>query len=200
MSNLEATVEQCRTGDQQAWNTLVDETVGPIYRLCVSYAPTSAEAEELTQDVYLKIWQNLHQYKPDSSFTAWAWRVARNLLTDAFRRSRRERQQAWLDAEVLERLPASDDPQTSAERKQRLRLVQQGLRRIDDELAELVLMRDFVGLSYREIADSLELPLGTVKSRLNRARLELADEVRRRVHLRAVPDQGSPGTFSGSVV
>lgn len=197
MSDLEATVERCRAGDEQAWNTLVDETVGPIYRLCVSYAPTSAEAEELAQDVYVKIWQNLHQYRPSSSFTAWAWRVARNLLTDAFRRSRRERQQAWLDAEVLERLPAADDPQTAAERKQRLRLVEQGLRRIGDELAELVLMRDFVGLSYQEIADSLELPLGTVKSRLNRARLELADEVRRRINLRAVPNERPTRTLSG---
>ncbi len=186
MGDLETTVERCRAGDDAAWNALVAATIGPLYRLAASYAPSAAEAEELTQEIYLKLWQNLHQYRPGSSFMAWAWRVARNLLVDAWRRSRMERRQAWLDPEILERLPSADDPHHAAERRQRLQLVARGLRRLDSELAELVLLRDFAGWSYREIADSLELPMGTVKSRLNRARLELAEEVRRQVRLRVV--------------
>ena len=187
MSDLEATVERCRRGDEAAWDALVGATIGPLYRLAAGYAATAAEAEELTQEIYLKLWQNLEHYRPGSNFMAWAWRVARNLLVDAYRRSRRERRQAWLDPDILDRLPASDDPHAAAQRRQQLALVAQSLRRLDEELAELVLLRDFAGWSYQEIAEALGLPLGTVKSRLNRARLLLAEEVERRSRLRAVP-------------
>jgi RNA polymerase sigma-70 factor (ECF subfamily) len=184
---LEATVERCREGDEAAWSALVGTTLRPIYRLCASYAPSAAEAEELTQEVYFKLWESLHHYSPGSNFMAWAWRVARNLLIDSYRRSHRERTAAWLDPEIIERLPASDDPHEESLRRQRLRLVAAGLRQLPEELASLILMRDLAGWSYTEIAEALDLPVGTVKSRLNRARLELATVVRRRMHLRVVP-------------
>ncbi len=195
MDDLEATVERCRAGDDEAWSALVGATMGPIYRLCASFAPSAAQAEELTQDVYLKIWENLEQYRAGSNFMAWAYRVAKNLLIDAHRRGRHERNAAWLDPEVLERLPGSDDPHRQTERRERLRLVAQGLAQIEEDLARLVLLRDFAGLSYQEMAEGLNLPLGTVKSRLNRARLELATAVQRRLKIRAVP----AGTASGEV-
>jgi len=185
--DLETTVERCREGDEEAWSALVNTTMRPIYRLCASYAPSAAEAEELTQEVYFKLWENLHRYNSGSSFMAWAWRVAKNLIIDSYRRSRRERQAAWLDPEVLDNLPGSDDPHEQTERRQRLRHIALGLQQLDEELATLVLMRDFSGMSYQEIAEAQQLPLGTVKSRLNRARLELATAVRRRLHIRAVP-------------
>jgi RNA polymerase sigma-70 factor (ECF subfamily) len=185
--DLEQTVERCREGDEEAWSALVNATLRPIYRLCASYSPSAAEAEELTQEVYFKLWENLHRYDSGSNFMAWAWRVAKNLIIDSYRRCRRERQAAWLDPEVLDRLPASDDPHEHTERRQRLRLIAGGLRQLDEELATLVLMRDFAGMSYQEIAEAQQLPLGTVKSRLNRARLELATAVRRRLQIRAVP-------------
>ena len=184
---LEATVERCREGDEAAWSALVGTTLRPIYRLCASYAPSAAEAEELTQEVYFKLWENLYHYSPGSNFMAWAWRVARNLLIDSYRRSHRERTAAWLDPEIIERLPASDDPHEESLRRQRLRLVAAGLRQLPEEFASLILMRDLAGWSYTEIAEALDLPVGTVKSRLNRARLELATVVRRRMHLRVVP-------------
>lgn len=196
MDDLEATVERCRAGDDEAWAALVSATMGPIYRLCASFAPSAAQAEELTQDVYLKIWENLERYKPGSNFMAWAYRVARNLLIDAHRRGRHERSAAWLDPEVLERLPGSDDPHRQTERRERLRLVAQGLAQIDEDLARLVLLRDFAGLSYQEMAEGLNLPLGTVKSRLNRARLELATAVQRRLKIRAVPAGAASGEAS----
>ena len=191
MAELEATVERCREGDEDAWSALVSTTLRPIYRLCASYAPSAAEAEELCQEVYFKLWENLHRYKTGSNFMAWAWRVAKNLIIDSYRRSRREREAAWLDAEIIDRLPAADDPHEQTERRQRLRLIATSLRQISEELATLVLMRDFAGMSYQEMAEATELPLGTVKSRLNRARLELATSVRRRVQIRAVPPTGS---------
>ncbi|MFV2072346.1 MAG: RNA polymerase sigma factor [Thermoanaerobaculales bacterium] len=187
MAELESTVERCREGDEDAWSALVGATLKPIYRLCASYAPSAAEAEELTQEVFFKLWENLHRYRAGSNFMAWAWRVAKNLIIDSYRRSRREREAAWLDPEIIEQLPASDDPHEQSERRQRLRLISTSLHQMSEELATLVLMRDFAGMSYQEMSEATELPLGTVKSRLNRARLELATAVRRRVQIRAVP-------------
>ncbi|MEJ2580700.1 MAG: sigma-70 family RNA polymerase sigma factor [Acidobacteriota bacterium] len=161
MAELETTVERCRDGDEDAWSALVSTTLRPVYRLCASYAPSASEAEELTQEVYFKLWENLHRYKPGSNFMAWAWRVAKNLIIDS-----------------------------QTERRQRLRLIATSLRQIPEELATLILMRDFAGLSYNEISEATELPLGTVKSRLNRARLELATSVRRRTQIRVVPPGG----------
>ena len=187
MQDLEATVARCRNGDEDAWTALVGATLRPLYRLCASYAPSAAEAEELTQEVYFKLWENLHRYRSGSNFMAWAWRVARNLLIDSHRRCRREREAAWLDSEILDRLPSSEDPHEHTERRQRLRIIAGALGHLPEELAELVLMRDLAGMTYHEIAESLDLPLGTVKSRLNRARLELATTVRRRLQIQAVP-------------
>lgn len=180
-------VERCREGDELAWSELVGATLGPLYRLCASYAPSAAIAEELTQDVYFKLWENLDRYKSGSNFMAWAWRVAKNLIIDAHRRARKEREAAWLDPEIIERIPSGDNPHENTERRQRLSLIAKGLSQIDEELARLILMRDFAGMKYQEIAEALDMPLGTVKSRLNRARLELATAVRRRLDLQLVP-------------
>ncbi len=128
MEELENTVERCREGDEDAWSALVNTTLRPIYRLCASYAPTAAEAEELTQEVYFKLWENLHRYNAGSNFMAWAWRVAKNLIIDSYRRGRRERDAAWLDPEILDRLPGSDNPHEQAERRQRLGLIGVALR------------------------------------------------------------------------
>lgn len=175
--SLEATVERCRQGDQQAWGELVDATADDIYRLAVSFARNRTEAEDLTQEVFLRLWQNLHRYIPGSSFRAWAYRVARNLFVDAYRRARDVRQATWVDPEFLDMLPGSDDPHTSAVRNQRLQIARTALARLPEELAQLLLLRDFADWSYEELAAELDVPLGTVKSRLNRARRELASAV-----------------------
>jgi RNA polymerase sigma-70 factor (ECF subfamily) len=186
---LETTVERCRTGDERAWEELVDATADDIFRMAVSFTRHRPEAEDLTQEVFLKLWQNLHRYPTDSSFRAWAFRVARNLFVDAYRRSREQRKATWVDPEFLEMLPGGEDPHTRAVRRQRLELAKAALERLPEELAQLILLRDFADWSYEELAEELELPLGTVKSRLNRARRELAAAVALKLTptLRAVP-------------
>jgi RNA polymerase sigma-70 factor (ECF subfamily) len=171
---LEAVVERCRAGDERAWSELVDSTADDIYRLAVSFTRNRPEAEDLTQEVFLKLWQNLQRYVSGSSFRAWAFRVARNLFVDAYRRSREQRKATWVDPEFLASLPGGDDPHTGAVRRQRLELARAALERLPEELTRLILLRDFADWSYEELAEELELPLGTVKSRLNRARRELA--------------------------
>ncbi len=152
----------------------MNATANDIYRLALSFAQSRAEAEDLTQDVYLRIWQNLNRFEPGSSFRAWAYRVARNLFVDAYRRSRRERRASWVDPEFLASLPGGEDPHTVSVRRQRLELARRAIGQLPEELAQLLLLRDFADWSYEELARECELPLGTVKSRLNRARRELA--------------------------
>jgi RNA polymerase sigma-70 factor (ECF subfamily) len=175
---LESVVERCRAVDEQAWETLVDATADDIFRMAVSFTRHRGEAEELTQEVFLKLWQNLNRYVADaSSFRAWAYRVARNLFVDAYRRSREQRKATWVDPEFLESLPGGEDPHTRSIRHQRLELAKAAIERLPEELAQLIMLRDFADWSYEELAQELALPIGTVKSRLNRARRELAATV-----------------------
>jgi RNA polymerase sigma-70 factor (ECF subfamily) len=178
---IERIVERCRQGDDRAWEELVSATADDIYRLAVSFTRHRGEAEDLTQEVYLRLWQNLHRYQTGSSFRAWAMRIARNLFVDAYRRARGERKATWVDPEFLDDLPGSDDPHTGAVRRQRLEMARAALARIPEDLAQLILLRDFADWSYEELAAELDLPLGTVKSRLNRARRELATVVARQL-------------------
>ena len=175
--SLEVIVERCRAGDDRAWERLVDATADDIFRMAVSFTRHRGEAEDLTQEVFLKLWQNLHRYLPGSSFRAWAYRVARNLFVDAYRRAKDQRKATWVDPEFLETIPGGEDPHTRAVRHQRLEMARAALERLPEELSQLIMLRDFADWSYEELAEELELPIGTVKSRLNRARRELAATV-----------------------
>jgi RNA polymerase sigma-70 factor (ECF subfamily) len=184
---LERTVERCRAGDERAWEELVSATANDIFRLAVTFTRHRAEAEDLTQEVFLRLWQNLDRYQAGSSFRAWAYRVARNLFVDAYRRARNERRATWVDPEFLSTLPGGDDPHTGAVRRERLEFARAALAALPEDLAQLILLRDFADWSYEELASELQLPLGTVKSRLNRARREMAVTVATRLVPRGVP-------------
>jgi RNA polymerase sigma-70 factor (ECF subfamily) len=115
----------------------------------------------------------------------WTLRLSRNLCIDHYRRTRRYRRAATLTEEVMARLPAGDDPQAEALKRQQLRAVYRGLEEMPEDLAEVVLLRDLQGWSLEETAACLEVPVGTVKSRLHRARLELAGRVAAQLGARA---------------
>jgi RNA polymerase sigma-70 factor (ECF subfamily) len=159
---IERIVERCRQGDDRAWEELVTATADDIYRLAVSFTRHRGEAEDLPQEVDLRLWQNLHRYQSGSSFRAWALRIARNLFVDAYRRAAAA-QATWIDPS-LESLPGGDDPHTSTVRQQRLEMARSALGRLPEDLAKLILLRDFADWSYEELAEELTLPLGTVKS------------------------------------
>lgn len=137
------------------------------------------EAEDLTQEVFIKIYQNLDRFQPtDASFPTWLTAVARNQAIDHYRRRRQERLRQAEDVEHLDLLPGADEgPQRSIERRERIELVRSGIRSLPPDLREPVVLCDLQGLAYEEIAALLAIPLGTVKSRINRGRLELARRV-----------------------
>ena len=174
----------CRGGDQAAWRSLVELHTRKVFGLAYRFTGRVDEAEDLTQEVFVKVYQTLHKYREaDGPFGAWLMAVARNHAIDHSRRGRQERARRTQDPLVLETTPAREEhPIAGLEREERARLVHRGLRALPPDLRLPLILCDLQGLSYDEIAKSLEVPLGTVKSRINRARLELAKRLLGRRH------------------
>lgn len=176
-------VQRCRSGDERAWGELVGKYGKKVYGIAYHLTFDRAEAEELTQDCFLKVWENLDRYEPsEASLLAWIAALSRNLCIDHYRKRRREKGFRFVsDDAVSAMLPGTDDPEADSVKRQRLRLLLDAIGDLPDELAQVVMLRDLDGLDYREIGAFLSLPDGTVKSRLNRARIELARTIRQRV-------------------
>lgn len=170
-------LERCRRGDEGAWRELVTRHSRKVFGLCYRFSGRVDEAEDLTQEVFLRVYQNLDRYRSSAgAFNTWLMTVARNHAIDHYRRRREERTRRDDGTEgEMELLPSGEEgPMMALERKERVQLVQRGLRALPDDLRDPIILCDLQGLPYEEAAKVLEVPLGTVKSRLNRGRLELA--------------------------
>lgn len=164
-------------GQSEAWETLVDLYGERIYNVALQFAVNPEEAEDLTQDIFLKLHRNLRRYRGDVPFAGWILRVSRNLCIDRYRSRRRERSQTVVSDEALQWIPATDDPEADAQRRRRYEVVHRALAEMDEEHAESVVLKDLQGWSLDEVAVYHDVPVGTVKSRLHRARRELAERV-----------------------
>jgi RNA polymerase sigma-70 factor (ECF subfamily) len=169
-------LSRCRAGDEAAWHELVAQHTRKVFGLAYRFTGRVDEAEDLTQEVFVKVYQMLGRYREsDGAFSGWLATVARNHAIDNYRRRRQERLRRDDDEQRLERTPADvEHPVTRLERQERVQLVHSGLRSLPVDLRLPLILCDLQGLSYDVIASELQLPLGTVKSRINRARLELA--------------------------
>jgi len=167
---------RCRNGDQGAWHDLVSLHTRKVFGLAYRFTGRGDEAEDLTQEVFVKVYQTLHRYREsDGPFGGWLMAVARNHAIDNYRRHKQERLRREQDPQVLETMPAhGEHPVAALEREERASLVHRGLRALPAELRLPLILCDLQGRPYEEIAAELKVPLGTVKSRINRARLELA--------------------------
>jgi RNA polymerase sigma-70 factor (ECF subfamily) len=177
-------VRRCMDGDSGAWAELVRTHHRRVYGLCYRFTGNPADAEDLTQDVFLKIYSNLASFDTGrGSLQVWITTMTRNLLVDNFRRTRNQRatsslDDGWESAEDLQpvaRLTASGpSPHESAAQKELAKMVQDALARVSPDLREAVILRDLQDMDYKEIACVLGIPEGTVKSRISRGRAELA--------------------------
>ncbi len=182
------TIRKAQLGDTMAWETLVRRNVGWILQTCTRWVRSRARAEDLTQEVFLRVFQTLHSYRGEvAGFRIWLGRITRNLLVDDYRRNRRERgimsyEGADEKTQFVIRSFASNDsrPEAEIEREERRTALRSALRLLNPELRETVTLRDVQGLSYREISRLQRTPIGTVKSRVNRGRIELIRLVRHR--------------------
>jgi RNA polymerase sigma-70 factor (ECF subfamily) len=173
----EKMVERCLQGDDTAWEAVVNSYARRIYNLTYRYTCRREEAEDLTQEIFIRVYQNLKSFRADSgSFQSWVMKVGRNLIIDHYRRTRRFQQTAG--TEEMETMNLKDDkvlnPHRSVEQSEASLFLREGLQALAPELKEAIILRDLEGMAYQEIAELLSIPEGTVKSRINRARLELA--------------------------
>lgn len=161
-------------GDPAAWDQVIELYGERIYNLALRFTGQTAEAEDLTQDIFLKLYRQLGRYRGDVPLVAWALRLSRNLCIDRYRHLRSRHFGQTLGDDVLELLPAEGDPQRQYQRSENRRLVHRALAEMSTSQATVIVLRDLQGFTYDEMAAFFEVPIGTIKSRLNRARRELA--------------------------
>ena len=181
---------RCLAGDTSAWEQLARTQHRRIYGICYRFTGSQSDAEDMTQEAFLKVYRNLASFDPaKGGFTTWLTTLTRNLLVDNYRRSRMERASDSLD----ETYDGEDDGPSKAERLAddrpsqehhvaglELRAqIQEALKQVSPELREAVILRDLEDMDYKEIAEVLGVPQGTVKSRISRGRSELARLLKR---------------------
>lgn len=167
-------------GERRAWEEIIDHYGDRIFNLALQFATHRDEAEDLTQEIFLRLFKNLSKYRGDTPLVAWTLRLSRNLCIDHYRHRRRERESIFLSEAVLAALPSTSDPRRDAQRHELLRQIDSTLMQMRDDLALVIVLRDLQGLSYAEVSAILDLPLGTLKSRLNRARRDLIGRLQER--------------------
>lgn len=172
-------VKGCLAGHHGAWEAVVRQYHQRIYNLAYRYTGKFDEAEDLTQEIFLKVYRTLNTYRPESgALMTWMSRVGRNHIIDNYRKFKTERSQT--DSLELEYEKAEENPNRftspgdALEKRELSEQVHRALLRLSDDLREAVILRDLEEFSYEEIAVTLKVPVGTVKSRINRGRVELA--------------------------
>jgi len=178
-------VRRCISGDAAAWEEIVQRYNRRIYNICYRFAGSSDDAQDLTQEVFIKMYRTLNSYDVDrGAFMTWVTTITRNLLVDHFRKTKQERMTDSMDTTASDHedaLPLSEQipdrgssPDSRVQSRETKEAVHEALQKLSPELREAVILRDLQDLDYRDIATVLKVPEGTVKSRINRGRGELA--------------------------
>ena len=182
---VNALVRRCVSGDAGAWQEIVQQYHRRIYNICYRFSGSADDASDLAQEVFIKIYRTLGTFDMSrASFMTWVTTVTRNLLVDHFRKGKYDRVTDSLDAApagqedgltLAEQLEDQrQSPESRVRTQQTQKLVHEALKRLSPELREAVILRDLQDLDYKDIAKVLNVPEGTVKSRINRGRTELA--------------------------
>jgi RNA polymerase sigma factor (sigma-70 family) len=176
-------VRRCRAGDGAAWEEIVQTYSRRIYNLAYRFTSRADAAEDLTQEVFIRVYRSLDQYNPkQGDLQNWLMRLARNLVIDDYRKRQRSPQDTAaddLEDHHYHLRAAGGSVQREMERRELGAQVQAGIDKLSPDLRTCVILRDIEELSYQEIVDLLRIPEGTVKSRINRGRIELAKILRR---------------------
>ncbi|MGH9592920.1 MAG: RNA polymerase sigma factor [Bryobacteraceae bacterium] len=171
-------VDRCLSGEEAAWEGLVKVHTRRVYAICYRFTGSDHQAQDLTQDVFLRVFRSLKSFRSgEGSFTVWLSRLTRNLLIDHYRRNKLERASDSIEGQLPmleERTATSARTDGMLAGREASEVLQAALQKLSPDLREAVILRDLEELEYREIALVLHVPEGTVKSRLNRGRAELA--------------------------
>lgn len=178
-------VERCRASDEAAFNEVVARYKSKIYSYVYRMTGSADDAEDLTQDVFLRMYTSIDSFRGQSSLSTWLFRIASNLCVDRFRRSKSRTPAYSLDEPVSgsehksgHEVPDSTyEPQRLLENAEMAEQIQLGLAQLPDKLRAALILHDIEGLPYEEIAQIVGCPLGTVKSRLFNARMQLREKL-----------------------
>ncbi|MEY4634654.1 MAG: Sigma-W factor [Acidobacteriota bacterium] len=178
---IDPLIASCLGGDQTAWEEIVRQHRRKVFNIAYKFTGRHDEAEDLTQDIFLKVFKSLHTFDRRANFQTWLVSVSRNLCIDHYRSVRKERETIDRDVDAGALTPAAPGQNAfqALEQADRVQLLRKAMAELAPSLREAVVKRDLQELSYQEIADQLNLPEGTVKSRINRGRTELARQVQR---------------------
>jgi RNA polymerase sigma-70 factor, ECF subfamily len=178
---IDTLIEQCLDGNQTAWEQIVRLHWRKVFNVAYKFVGSHEQAEDLAQEIFLKIFRSLDTFDRRANFQTWLISVSRNLCIDHYRSVRKERQTIDRDVAADDLSPASAtaSPLAELENRDLAGLLRRALQTLPQSLRVAVLLRDLQELSYLEIAERLNLPEGTVKSRINRGRRELARQILR---------------------
>ena len=176
-------VRRARAGDGVAWEEIVSGFSRRIFNLAYRFTSSVDAAEDLAQEVFIRIYRTLDQYDPKQGDLAnWLMRLARNLIIDDYRHRQRNPQNTMADTvddHQYHLRAVGTSAQKEMERREIAAQVQEGIDKLPSDLKTCVILRDIEEMTYQEIVDVLQIPEGTVKSRINRGRIELAKILRR---------------------
>ncbi|HVR70811.1 MAG TPA: sigma-70 family RNA polymerase sigma factor [Vicinamibacteria bacterium] len=169
-------IERCLRKDNAAWEALVARYRRKVFHIAYKFTGRHAEAEDLSQEILLKVFRSLDKFNQDADFSTWLGSVSRNYCIDRYRASKREKEVLVEDLVAFDLAVATTgtNPQRVLEDRDRRSFLRRGLELLPEKLREAVVLRDLQGLTYQEMAEQLGLPEGTVKSRINRGREELS--------------------------
>lgn len=164
-------ISRARGGDREAFGALVEQYRDNVYRLAYRMCGNAYDADEAAQEAFVAAWRALPNFRGDAKFSTWLYRLTTNAAIDVMRREKRH--QTVGDGEMVDLADDADSPQERVERTEQQEAVQKALATLSEEYREVLLLRYMEELDYAEIAEVLQLPSGTVKSRINRAKAAL---------------------------
>ena len=164
-------ISRARGGDREAFGALVEQYRDNVYRLAYRMCGNAYDADEAAQEAFVAAWRALPNFRGDAKFSTWLYRLTTNAAIDVMRREKRH--QTVGDGEMIDLADDADSPQETVERTEQQEAVQEALATLSEEYREVLLLRYMEELDYAEIAEVLQLPSGTVKSRINRAKAAL---------------------------
>lgn len=171
---LERIIKECLQGSEGAWKMLVNAYSKKVFNLAYQFAGSYEEAEDLTQDIFFKLHRSIEKYDFEKNFTAWLLTLARNHLIDQYRKTKWEKKSRDEFNEHFLQADSRSAPEESVLVQESKKIVWEAFNHLSPEIRMAIILRDIQGKKYEEIAEIMELPLGTVKSRVNRGRLQLA--------------------------
>ena len=180
MLDAESLLERCRKGDNLAWEAFVRRYQSRVYAVAWHYMRNAEDARDTAQEIFIRLYERLDTFRDEEAFLPWMLRLARNACIDALRRRKARPPATDVTVDDAIQIPAADPtPEERSESRSSRDLLYRALDRLSESDREILLLKEIQGLKVEQISSLLGIPTGTVKSRCNRARIELATKVRR---------------------